>query len=197
MAEINEIWKPVVGWEDCYMVSSMGRVKSLDRWVNSKSGSLRFSKGKILSHNIDKDGYHSVTLCVDNKVKKMRVHRLVAETFLPNPKNYPIINHRDENPSNNILDNLEWCDISYNTAYSCGKPVLQLTKEGKIIKLWNTAIDAQNDLNIDHSQISACCKNKPKYYTAGGFKWMYLDDYFAIILEQIQDEDMKKEKRAV
>lgn len=64
-----EIWRDIKGYPN-YMVSNMGRVKSLDRWVNSKSGSLRFSKGKILSHNIDKDGYHSVTLCVDNKVKK-------------------------------------------------------------------------------------------------------------------------------
>lgn len=193
---MEEIWRDIQGYENLYQVSNMGRVRSLDRWVNSKNGSLRFSKGRILSHNVDKDGYHSVILCIDNKIKKMRVHRLVCEAFLPNPNNYPIINHKDETPSNNTLENLEWCDISYNTAYSCGKPVLQLTIEGIIIKLWKTAREAQNYLNIDHSQISACCKNKPQYYTAGGYKWMYLDDYFAVIIEQIQDEDIEKEKAA-
>ena len=65
----------------------------------------------------DKDGYKSVTLCVNETMKCYRVHRLVATAFIPNPDNLPLINHKDENPSNNIVENLEWCNVSYNRTY--------------------------------------------------------------------------------
>lgn len=76
---------------------------------------------KFLKPKMDKDGYFDVALCKDGKMFYKRVHRLVASAFIPNPNNFPVINHIDENPSNNIVTNLEWCSVSYNTRFSVHK----------------------------------------------------------------------------
>ena len=91
MSENNEIWKPVVGYEDYYEISSMGRVRSLDRYDNLK----HFRKGEINTLTKDKNGYLYVSLWKDGKQKVHKVHRLVALHFIPNPNNYPMINHKD------------------------------------------------------------------------------------------------------
>ena len=101
-----ELWKWIPGWEGLYMVSTHGRVKS-----------LKHNKSKILKPWIDKDGYKRVRLCKNGKCKTYGIHRLVAMAFIPNPHNYPIINHKDENKTNNQYTNLEWCTIQYNSNY--------------------------------------------------------------------------------
>lgn len=114
-----ENWKPVKNYENLYEVSDCGNVRSLDRVVPYKNGyeKTQIKKGKMLSQKTDKDGYKSVTLCVNQQMKCFRVHRLVAQAFIPNPNNLPLINHKDENPNNNHASNLEWCDRSYNRTY--------------------------------------------------------------------------------
>ena len=105
---INEQWKPVEGFEGLYAVSNLGRVKSLG---NDKS-----RKEKILKpHKVN--GYLRVTLCKDWKRKFFLVHRLVAEAFLPNPEGLEQVNHIDENKTNNVVSNLEFCDCKYNNNY--------------------------------------------------------------------------------
>lgn len=104
----TEEWRPIKGYEN-YMVSSKGKVKSLNY---NKTG-----KEKILKPANDGHGYLFVQLCKNGKVKKMKVHRLVANAFIPNPNNYPIINHRDETRCNNCVENLEWCTVAYNNSY--------------------------------------------------------------------------------
>jgi len=111
---MEEIWKDVVGYEGLYQVSNLGRVKSLgfDKW----------HKGKILKPSYDSKGnYLFIGLHADGKVTQRNVHRLVAETFIPNPNNLPCVNHIDEIKTNNRVDNLEWCTIEYNSNYGNAK----------------------------------------------------------------------------
>lgn len=106
-----EEWRPVVGYEGLYEVSSYGRVRSLDRYC------YRLQKGKVLSPAKDRYGYLTVTLNCNGKSKTIKIHRLVAQAFLPNPDNLPQVNHKDENKINNIVYNLEWCDAKYNNNF--------------------------------------------------------------------------------
>ena len=109
---MEEIWKDVKGYEGYYQVSNLGRVKGL-------LAIKQYKCGRILKtySNYKGKGYLKVKL-YKNTVKKMfYVHRLVADAFLPNPYNYPDINHKDENPHNNSVNNIEWCNESYNMSY--------------------------------------------------------------------------------
>lgn len=119
MKDTNEIWKDIKDFEEIYQVSSAGRIKSLERIVKDymhKNGMHR--KERILAQGTNKFGYKKVCLSKDNKKYHKQVHRLVAEAFIPNPNNFPIINHKDENKTNNNVSNLEWCTYQYNHAYN-------------------------------------------------------------------------------
>lgn len=108
-----EEWRPVIGYEGLYEVSSYGRVRSLDKYDSMN----RFLRGRILRLFTDGLGYLRAQLYSNSKRKSFLVHRLVAQAFIPNPDNLPQVNHRDENPSNDNVDNLEWCDGKYNVNY--------------------------------------------------------------------------------
>ena len=99
----KEIWKCIKDYEGLYMVSNCGRVKSFDRWVKGRNGSVRLIKGRILKPVTNTFGYLQVGLFKNGKVNAFTVHRLVAEAFLPNPDNLPQVNHKDENKQNNIV----------------------------------------------------------------------------------------------
>ena len=108
---MSEEWRPVVGYEGLYEVSSYGRVRSLDRFY------YRLHKGKVLSPTKDRYGYLTVTLNCNGKSKTIKIHRLVAQAFIENPDNLPQVNHKDEVKSNNCVDNLEWCSAKYNNNF--------------------------------------------------------------------------------
>lgn len=113
----KEIWKDIKNYEGYYQVSNLGRIKSVDRYINQYNGynySTRIYKGKILKFSIGTRGYLKVVLQKERKVKTYNVHRLVAEAFIPNPNNLPQVNHIDENKLNNNINNLEWCSSKYN-----------------------------------------------------------------------------------
>lgn len=112
-----EEWKSITGYEGLYEVSSYGRVRSVDRYVKSKSKSYRLHKGKVLICSITKYGYVRCNIKVNGVTRSYFVHRLVAEVFIPNPYNLPQVNHKDEDKTNNMVDNLEWCDSKYNMSY--------------------------------------------------------------------------------
>ena len=115
---MEEIWKDIEGYEGLYQVSNLGRVRSLDRYVNNNHETKSLKKGRILVNSILKStGYLRVSLSREGKFVSKQVHRLVAEAFVSNPNNYPIINHKDENPLNPCADNLEWCTSEYNNNY--------------------------------------------------------------------------------
>lgn len=116
--KFTEIWRDIGGYEGCYQVSNLGRVKSLPRL--QKTRYKRISKERILkqfSTGREKD-YRSVKLCKDGKEKTIQVHRLVAQAFIPNPDNLPCVNHKRESEKwNNCIENLEWCTYEYNNNY--------------------------------------------------------------------------------
>lgn len=107
---MNEEWRDVVGYEGLYQVSNLGNVKSLNY---QKRG---YAQNLVLKRN--RNGRLWVELLKNGNRKCLQVHRLVGIAFIPNPKALPQINHKDENPANNNVDNLEWCDQSYNVRYS-------------------------------------------------------------------------------
>ena len=111
------IWKPVAGYEDRYMVSNDGRVKSLDIYVKARFGK-RLSKGRIKPQCNNNRGYSCVGLCRDNRTHTHLVHRLVAEAFVPNTDNKPQVNHIDGDRTNNRADNLEWVTDNENKVHS-------------------------------------------------------------------------------
>lgn len=122
--EQNEIWKDIEGYEGLYEVSSLGRVRSLDRIDGA--GHLR--KGKILKPKLEPSGYLRVTLHKESIGKCFRINRLVASAFIPNPNGYPVVNHRDEDKTNDRADNLEWCTVRYNNNYGTRNERIVQTK---------------------------------------------------------------------
>lgn len=173
---MKEILKDVVGFEGLYKISNLGRVYSL-------------KTNKFLRHHNNKLGYAKVILRKNNKNHGCQVHRLVAKAFLPNPRNLPEVNHKDENPRNNILENLEWCTKKYNNNYGTkiqrkvrntdyrsigrkqSKAVKQLDAENNLIKIWISANECRRELGFDNSRISHCCRGTQK--TAYGYRWEY------------------------
>lgn len=110
----EEIWKDIEGYEGLYQVSNLGRVKRM-RFINKNTN---IEKERIKSQKIRKDGYLEVALYKNGKGKYIQVHRLVAKSFIPNPKKLPQVNHIDGNKQNNKMDNLEWCDCQENMQHS-------------------------------------------------------------------------------
>ena len=169
MNENNEVWRDIVGFEGHYQVSDKGRVKSL--W---------FGKNKILKLVKDRGGYLTVCLSQNGERKTCKIHRLVAQTFIPNPNNLPDVNHRNEDKTNNSVQNLEFCDAKYNCNFGTrnqrmaetkSKPVLQYEKSGEFVKDWKSIMDVQRNLGYYSGSISECCNGKRK--SAYGFIWKY------------------------
>lgn len=175
----NEIWRDVVGYEGLYIVSNKGNVDS-----------IRYPRRKRLHQNVQQ-GYHFVILCNNTDRKHKAVHRLVAEAFIPNHDSLKNeINHIDENPSNNNVENLEWCDRRYNMNYGTQKQrsletgrargvrtrgvrVVQLTKDGREVARYLSLKDAQRATGVDSTTISKCCSGYFQRKSAGGYIWMY------------------------
>lgn len=170
---MKEVWKDIKGYEGIYQVSNLGRVKRIGVYKNQFK---EWGSNRILKYATDKEGYLQVALSSNGKSHTFKVHRLVSIAFIPNPKNLPQINHKNEIKSDNRVDNLEWCSPSYNVNYGTRnekqfKKIEQLNKGGKIVKEWNSIKEASDSLNIDASHIVKCCKGKIK--TAYGFVWRY------------------------
>lgn len=163
---MEEIWKEIDGFDGDYMVSNLGRVKSVRRNI-------------ILRQSI-RNGYERVTLCANNSQKDYYIHRLVAHAFIPNPNNYPIVNHKDENRTNNRVDNLEWCTRKYNASYGTrnirtaikqSKKVYQYDMEGNLLEIFPSCISVQRKLGYKQGTISSCCLGKIKSYKGFIFKY--------------------------
>ena len=153
-----ETWKPVVGFEGYYEVSDRGRVRSVDRLVNRRGGTKSLRRGRMLKLSSYSNGYLKVSLAKEGKQTYHLVHRLVASAFIPNPNNYPCVNHIDENKKNNKAVNLEWCTHSYNHLYSlasCARccPCINLTTGKRYVSF----TEASRDTGIDKDAIRRSC----------------------------------------
>ena len=179
-----EEWRDVVGYEGLYQVSNTGKVKSLERTVwNKGKGCYRTVPERILKADKEGSGYYQVWLSKDGKRGRYKVHRLVAQAFIPNPNNLPEVNHKDEDKANNCVENLEYCSRLYNANYGTGnkrraekhrKPVYSINKESGLITYWESAKEAERILGINNSHICRCLKGNLK--STGGFYWMYAEE---------------------
>lgn len=171
-----ERWKDIECYEGLYQISSCGRVKRLGCETKYCPKKNHILKPKI---NKKRSNYHYVNLSKDNKIKTFKIHRLVAQAFIPNPLNLPQVNHKDENVFNNYAKNLEWCDAKYNVNYGSHKEKQQKAQKCKKVICIETNVvypsisECSRVNKIDLKSISWCCKGK--YKTAGGYHWKYVD----------------------
>lgn len=200
-----EIWKDIKGYEGIYQISSLGRVKSLERWIKTGRGGNQLRGGIILNPKINTAGYYEVGLRKTGKKRKfIRVHQLVAIHFIPNPENKPCIDHINRNRTDNRVENLRWCtykensnnpltiqhlkDVNpkiwkgvYGKLHAHAKPIIQFDLEGNLIRKWDCAVDAVRQGNFTKSGISSCLKGAQE--THRGSKWKYYDtDTYLIAL---------------
>lgn len=181
-----EEWRDCKGFEGFYQVSNEGRVRSIAVW-NAKHNKVCLRKHPVLkSIETTKDGYKRVLLSYYGNHHHCAVHRLVAQAFIPNPNNFPCINHKDENQANNISENLEWCTWKYNSNYGTlpqrisdrqrNSPDLsiavnQYTLNGVFVNTFPSMKEAERQTGIDSTMIGRVCKGKSKY--AKGYLWKY------------------------
>ena len=154
--------KDIKGYEGLYAVTSCGKVWS-------------YKRKKFLKPRDTGKGYLQVDLCKDGKKKECLIHRLLAEVYIPNPENKPCINHKDENKSNNVLQNLEWVTHKENNNY--GTHNEKIRKKVQCIetqKIYNSVTEAAKAVDIVCSGISDCLKGK--HNTAGGYHWAYYEE---------------------
>ena len=169
--------KDVVGYENIYMIDYEGNVFSV-----KKDGLKLLKPGK------DTRGYLQVDLCKFGEKKNKLVHRLVLEAFLPNKDADKLtVNHKDENKTNNNIDNLEWLTIGDNIRYSQSKPIAQLDKNDNLIGVYESSGLAQEKTGCDQSSIIKCIKGTRK--TCGGYKWLLYEDYFKMTITN-KDENL-------
>ena len=162
---MEKLWEEIPDTDGKYLISTSGEVMAISRRV--KFGNVyRWTKTKLLTPRDNGKGY----LELEFLGKHRYIHRLVAEAFIPNPENLPQVNHKDENKSNNCVENLEWCDRVYNTNYGTG---IERSKEKRfgdrfvVINLdtgevYQTPKDASRATGIHNDSISRVCKGKSK-----------------------------------
>ena len=189
---MKEIWKDIKGYEGLYQVSNLGNVRSMDRITRDG----RKIKGKnIKPHTNGNSRYLRAALCNNGKIKYENLHRLVAKAFIPNPQNKPEVNHKDENPSNNFIDNLEWMTSKENSNYGTGhlratlntnfdsikektsKPINQYDMNGKFIKRFKSLSDVPFK---GKGNISQCANNKKE--SSYGYKWKYDNNKYTLFV---------------
>ena len=188
---MNEIWKEIEGYPN-YIISNMGRIKSLNY--------RRTGKEKIIKGSKNNSGYLSVTLSKKGKMNPYLIHRLVAQAFLDNPDNLSQVNHKNELKDDNRVENLEWCSPQHNINYGTHNekvaktnsiPIIQFSKEGNFIQKWESATQVERELGFYNGHISKCCKGKLK--SAYGYKWGYAEEYeripFKVFDDELEEED--------
>lgn len=183
MTNVNEIWRPVKGYENLYEISNLGRVKSLPRLKTSGAAGRILTKERYLKPCINEKGYYLVVLSKPNEKKRsFNIHRLIMESFIPNPNNLPAINHINGIKTDNSLENLEWCTFGHNNRHAIatglntgrGTKIKQICiQTGEVIKIFKSAKDAEKETGASRSVISCVANKKRSYKTAGGYRWEF------------------------
>lgn len=115
---MKEIWKPIKGYEGLYEVSNLGNVKGLAKTVRCKDNALRTVRERVLKPQMNERGYLFVSLYKNKKCIHAKIHRLVAQAFIPNEEEKKCVNHIDGDKTNNVVTNLEWCTHSENMKHA-------------------------------------------------------------------------------
>lgn len=205
LEDINgERWKKIKGF-DFYAISNYGRLKSLAHNTLRSDGKKLNLKDKIVKLALNKHGYPTYRLTKDGKLYTCLIHRLVALTFIPNPLNLPIINHKDENRANNNIENLEWCTYKYNSNYGTAQerhssslrnilyeksiPIDQYNLKGEYIK---TLVGKREIIaaGYRYETVRRCCLHQQK--TASGFVWRFYNENFYYTEDNRNDDCCKK-----
>lgn len=184
--KMQEVWEDVIGYEQKYKVSNLGNVKSLNYRGHGYE--------KNLKQRINNKGYVWYLLSKNKRTYPVLAHRLVAMAFIDNPENLPEVNHKDENPLNNSVENLEWCNSSYNVNYSLNlhpdrrkrekirssekykrrnKKVIQINLHGDKIRQHKSVNEIKKTYGYNSWSIIQCCENRRK--TAYGYRWEFAD----------------------
>lgn len=152
---MDEEWRPIKGYEDLYVVSNLGRVKSLDRFYqierNHYHGDIN-KKGRIITGDHGGNHYYQVVLFREGKGKTALVHRLVAEAFIPNPENKPQVNHKDGDKHNNKVTNLEWATRSENQIHAFRTGLHPGNGEGNV----NAKLTREQVAEIRRTYVKGC-----------------------------------------
>lgn len=192
-----ERWHDIEGYESLYMISDLGRVKSIDRLVHRNRATTKRLRGRIIKQHNGTNGYLFVTLSKQGRVKSLDVHRLVAKSFVKGFNQGLYVNHKDENKHNNVYSNLEWVTPIQNARYGTaiqrrvansdfkgvknpmyGRkgnknkrsiPIIQYDKKGNVISEWSCAAEAGNCLKISKLGIRRCVNGYLQ--TCGGYIW--------------------------
>ena len=190
---MQEIWKDIPNYEGIYQVSNLGNVRDI---ITDRH---RKPKNLTLNH---RSGYYSVMLCKDKTQKNVLVHRLVAQSFIPNPQNKPQVNHIDGNKQNNCVDNLEWCTAKENLQHASKMGLLQKEKQirkrtvyqfslsGTFIKEWESYFDAAKSLNVRPVNIYRCLSGE--HNSSCGYIWSWEQN-----LSQTQIKHVQKHLRII
>lgn len=167
---MKETWKDIQGYEGLYQISNKGNIKSFPR---------KGAKGGMLKPSIDKNGYLCIGLNKNAKRKTCKIHRLVAAAFIPNIDNLPEVNHKDEDKTNNFVENLEWCEHDYNSRYgtrgtrigqALSKAVYSVDEFGNV-EHFDSMAEAQRITGAHISNI--LCAIKGEYSQTKGRKWYF------------------------
>ena len=168
-----EIWRDIEGYEGLYQVSNEGRVKSLERNYISGNHAVQHQEEMLLTPCANSDNYLIVGLSKNGVWVGFKVHKLVAESFIPNPNGYDVVHHKDHNKENNTVENLEWMNKEDHDAIHAvekSRNVYQYTLEGEFVKKWTSTMECGRN-GFNHAHISQCCNGKRK--THKGYKWSY------------------------
>ena len=198
----------IPGTDNKYEITTEGQIISY----------LRYPNGKVLKPHIQENGYLTTTIKQDGKFKSYYIHRLVAQIFIPNPNNYPIVNHKNEIKTDNRIENLEWCTAQYNNTYSIalhindvrdrgtytGRPtrIAKLDKQGNLLKAYYSIKAAARDVagdkwNSAAVQISKIIKGAKGHHTCCGFKWKRISEDEYIDLLRKNNDWIPEETNAV
>lgn len=173
----KELWRDIKGYEGYYQVSSIGRVKRIEKIVMQfnyqlqKEIPITYPKRYLKFDNVK--GYNRVTLSLGNKQERFVVHRLVAQHFIDNPDNKPCVNHINSIRIDNRVDNLEWCTHEENERHkriSMTNPIISISPTGDM-KEWEILKDCARGVGIHRSNISRCLTGKQE--SSKGYKFRY------------------------
>lgn len=188
---MKEEWRTVPEW-NLYEISNFGRLRGKDRTIRENYRPY-LRKGRLLKPNKDRHGYYVFSFKQDGRKKELKIHRLVAMCFIPNPENKPCVNHIDNNPSNNHVTNLEWVTMQENTDWMIKQGRFKRTKQWldrlhesqskdyKPIKginimtgekLYFVNLNSVRNMGFLPSSVCNCCKGKRNKHK--GYRWEYI-----------------------